>query len=75
MDTMGNRQQHLFIVRVWQEPSQLQPPGQWRGSVEHVPSGQRLYFASMNDLTNFMTFQLNSDGESAGESASPAGLH
>jgi hypothetical protein len=55
--TTLERSQHLFIVRVWCEPSNEEPPGQWRGSVEHVASGQRIYFASMNDLTQFITSQ------------------
>ncbi len=52
------RPQHLFVVRVWQEQSRLLPD-QWRGSVEHVASGQRLYFASLGDLTNFIAFRIN----------------
>lgn len=53
-----DRLQHLFVVRIWQEPSEAVPPGRWRGSVEHVPSGQRRYFASLGDLNQFMTNQL-----------------
>ena len=50
--------QHLFIVRIWNE---LQQPvaGQWRGSVEHVPSRQQLYFAALSDLNDFITLRLN----------------
>jgi hypothetical protein len=59
--TTLDRSQHLFIVRVWCEPSDQEPPGQWRGSVEHVPSGQRIYFASMSDLTRFITSQMTGD--------------
>ncbi len=55
----NERSQHLFIVRMWQEPSSPKPPG-WRGSVEHVPSAQRLYFASLGDLNDFITLRLNS---------------
>jgi hypothetical protein len=56
--TTLERSQHLFIVRVWCEPSDQEPPGQWRGSVEHIPSGQRIYFANLLDLTRFMTSQM-----------------
>jgi hypothetical protein len=49
---------HLFVVRIWYEPSR-RAGKQWRGSVEHVPSGQRLYFASLGDLTDFITLRLN----------------
>ncbi len=49
----------LFVVRFWVEAaSRLQ----WRGSVEHVTTGQKLYFASMRDLTDFITLQLGAVG-------------
>ncbi len=66
------RVEHLFIVRIWQEASQ-DSGGPWRGSVEHVPSSQRFYFASLNDLNDFITLRLNSnprDGESIMQSSS-----
>jgi hypothetical protein len=50
---------HLFIVRVWREDSQAEPGGQWRGSVEHVPSGQRIHFVSLDTLTEFMRTYMN----------------
>lgn len=62
MDTMpltSGRLEHLFIVRMWQESTQHKADG-WRGSVEHVPSGQRLYFVSFNDLNDFIQLRLNS---------------
>ncbi|GAC1354110.1 MAG: hypothetical protein NVSMB42_11460 [Herpetosiphon sp.] len=49
----GQRTEQLFIVRIWQEFSQIRS-GHWRGSVEHVPSGQRRYFASLDDLNAFI---------------------
>ncbi len=55
----ARRPQHLFIVRIWHEPGRA-GPGQWPGSVEHVPSGQRLYFSSLADLTDFITLRLAS---------------
>ncbi len=45
---------HVFVVRVWREASQANPGGQWRGSVEHVPTGQRIYFASLEALLEFI---------------------
>jgi hypothetical protein len=53
------RLQHLFIVRIWQEPSATAPPGQWRGSAEHIPSGQRFYFSSIEELDNGILEQMN----------------
>lgn len=67
------RTDYLFIVRIWQEPSSLLPPGQWRGSVEHVPAqtapGQpgsrpehdprpRRYFLTLAELSAFIDGQI-----------------
>ncbi len=49
----GKRPEHLFVVRLWSE-SAAEPRGQWRGSVAHVSSGQKLYFANLGDLTEFI---------------------
>jgi hypothetical protein len=57
-DAPNINSQHLFIVRMWAESSQTVTT-QWRGSVEHVPSGERLYFVSLRDLTDFVTWRLN----------------
>jgi hypothetical protein len=68
MTDSSARQQHLFIVRLWHEPSQIAAPGQWRGSVEHAESGQRRYFITLGDLTEFVASQLGEaqiDGASA----------
>lgn len=51
---------HLFIVRLWSEPHQPTPQA-WRGSVEHIPSGQRLYFSSLIDLADFIGLRLGSE--------------
>ncbi len=67
MDTMpltSGRLEHLFVVRMWQESTQHKADG-WRGSVEHVPSGQRLYFVSFNDLNDFIQLRLYGPSHSA----------
>jgi len=58
METTG-RIEHLFVVRLWQESSRVAPPGQWRGSVEHVPSGRRIYFVALEELDAFILAQVN----------------
>ncbi len=60
MSDAANRPHHLFIVRLWREPGQISL-GQWRGSVEHVPSGRRLYFVSLSDLADFITLRIAGD--------------
>jgi hypothetical protein len=72
-----DRLQHPFVVRIWQEPSASAPPGQWRGSVDHVPSGERFYFACIEDLNNFILGQVNkaatgSFAHPPGEKADPS---
>jgi hypothetical protein len=57
VETTG-RPEHLFVVRLWQEPSRAAPPGQWRGSAEHVSSGQRDYFVTLEELNQFILAQL-----------------
>ena len=59
MSETTRQHQHLFIVRLWQETSRL-ASDQWRGSIEHVPSTQRIYFTSLADLTDFITWRLSS---------------
>jgi len=49
---------HLFVVRIWLEPGRTPAEGQWRGSVEHVPSGERRYFAALEDLARFVRMEL-----------------
>lgn len=55
------RNQHLFIVRVWQEPGEV---SQWRGSVEHVPTQKRFYFSSLSALAVFIATQVDNDDSS-----------
>jgi hypothetical protein len=52
---------HLFIVRFWREDSEGASGGQWRGSVEHVPTGQRTHFVSLDVLDTFISKQLNNE--------------
>jgi hypothetical protein len=61
--------QHLFVVRLWSEAGNTaQAP--CRGSVEYVPTGQKFYFTSINDLTDFIalkaTIQLTPHTEKEG---------
>lgn len=45
----------VFIVRVWQEPRVLPAAVVWRGVVEHVPSGRRRYFVTLEEAVAFIT--------------------
>ncbi len=56
MDETTTHSQFLFIVRIW--PVEGRREGVWRGSVEHVPSGQKFYFTSLGDLNDFIDGRL-----------------
>ncbi len=63
-----HRTEHLFVIRMWQEPDVAEIPGQpalatspnpeWRGSVQHIRSGERVYFMRLPDLNEFIRSQL-----------------
>lgn len=57
MSIQPDHQQYLFVVRIWRESDSEQSPV-WRGMVEHVPFGQRMYFTSLNDLSDFIALRL-----------------
>jgi hypothetical protein len=59
--TNPNDNRHLFIVRFWREESDSAPGGQWRGSVEHIPTGRRTHFVSLEVLDTFISQQLNNE--------------
>lgn len=44
-----------FIVRVWLEHREIkEAPVTWRGSIEHVASGQIKYLTSLSDIARFI---------------------
>ncbi len=62
MDETPSRPQHLFVVRMWAET--VGPtPAQWRGSVEHISTGQKFYFTSMADMADFINLRLKASTE------------
>lgn len=53
----------VFIVRVWCERGdQADRVPEWRGSVEHVESGQRAYFRHLEAVLEFMRPHLSEIG-------------
>jgi hypothetical protein len=51
------RHEHRFVVHVWYE-SAGRSDGQWRGEIDHVGYGRRLYFSSFGDLIDFIKIRL-----------------
>jgi len=56
----------VFIVRVWCERGDESPASpvvsEWRGSVEHVQSGQRAFFRHLDAVCEFMKPHLERIG-------------
>jgi hypothetical protein len=46
------RQEHAFVVRMWREGGA--PPNTWRGSIEHVGTQRRQYFADLSEVLDFI---------------------
>jgi hypothetical protein len=61
------RSEHLFVVRMWREQAAV-GQGQWRGSVDHVTSGQKHYFSNTSDLIEFVTLRLEERHTPSGRS-------
>jgi len=57
MEETAPRQEHLFVIRIWEEAGRENAAPTWRGSAQHVPSGQQLYFASLRDMNDFITLK------------------
>jgi hypothetical protein len=51
----GSRAEHLFMVRLWQEPGAAP---QLRGLVEDVHAQQRFYFSSLAELNEFIRLRI-----------------
>jgi hypothetical protein len=51
-----------FIVRIWRESGETPGSSDWRGSIEHVPSGQRSFFRDLGAIAQFMKPHLNDLG-------------
>ncbi len=54
----------VFVVRLWWEPGGEagDAPGEWRGSVELLASGQRHFFRRLEDVGDIIARQLPTTG-------------
>jgi hypothetical protein len=62
----GSRaQNHSFILRIRSEnTSQAKKRNVWRGSIEHVGSGQRFFFQDLESILDFILEQIHSSDHS-----------
>lgn len=61
--TASTRRKAAFLVSLWLEPS-ASAEAQWRGSVEHLASGRRLYFNQIAALIGFLSDWLRDSSRS-----------
>jgi hypothetical protein len=54
-----NHHSHAFIVRFWLEPREFENAKPiWRGVVEHVDTGEKLYLKNLEEVKKFMVSYL-----------------
>lgn len=48
-----------FLIRLWREtnPDPCSPPAEWQGEVEHIQSGQRWAFCTLEELLDCLRRQ------------------
>jgi hypothetical protein len=66
----GEREHHLFLVRIWREPSASD--NTWRGSANHVPSGRSIVSADLDEITDFIRVRLAAGVDPAAAGAGEA---
>lgn len=44
------RREATYILRIWQEPSEVSPPGEWRGVLRSLDGSQERFFKSAEEL-------------------------
>jgi hypothetical protein len=67
MSLLGDRSAS-FIVRIWREQTEYEGAlPEWRGSIEHVGSGQRAFFRDLDAIAAFMKPHLEAIGLNPGD--------
>jgi len=52
-----------FIIKFWlEETTEGSRPIAWRGHITHVPSGERRYVRSLDDILDFISLYLEAMG-------------
>ena len=48
-------ERHSFVIRIWLERDNAMDSGDdWRGWIDHLPSGARRYFREFSEISDFM---------------------
>lgn len=53
----SQRDERVFVVRMWLEPSVARPRA-WRGSVQDVASGNKLFVTAPAEIADFISVRL-----------------
>jgi hypothetical protein len=62
---------HAFIIRIWIEPQDIKDAAPiWRGVIEHVGSGTRVYFNRVEQIIEHLIPYFEAMGVNADKSAS-----
>jgi hypothetical protein len=56
-----------FLVRLWREKNGPSPQANWEAEIEHIQSGERRGFNTLDELLEFLRQQL-AEVKSAGDS-------
>ncbi|MFQ5857712.1 MAG: hypothetical protein ACE5LU_19065 [Anaerolineae bacterium] len=58
---------HVFIVRIWREPREIDGAApEWRGVIEHVTTGERRYLKDVDAIVAFILPYLEGMGVELG---------
>ena len=49
---------YSFIIKIWREDPGRNKHAKWRGHITHVPSQERRYLKSLDDVTDFVNRYL-----------------
>jgi hypothetical protein len=61
---------HAYLLRLWPEHTGRKGTGDWRATLEDARTGQRLGFASLEQLFSHL-MQLAENGASGGDEPAP----
>jgi hypothetical protein len=55
---MNQRDEVVFIVRMWRQAGEAASGREWRGSIREVDSGSNLYVTGSRDVSDFISARL-----------------
>ncbi len=54
---------HVFVVKIWlEERADEENQASWRGHITYLPSGKRIYFQDLDEITAFILPHLERMG-------------